>query len=227
MRGLRPCVAALRYVYDHEARELPKRLTRDFYKHDDLAQATLHVHLRELHGSYGAQGADSDVQRFADHIIAERGVRHGHAVYLPLHNSHSHGESANCAASAGRRLEHGRHGRRAQRRFPPAFSSQDGSHVALAPRIISNQDPFNNATPISDLGGLTEYQDKCDLSGGFRSVEWLRLRSASAVWHAAVCVVIDTTRDVFKTFFRYPIPVDADSAATQEAYSIGGYGEYA
>ena len=36
-------------------------------------------------------------------------------------------------------------------------------------------------------------------------MEWLRLRSASAVWHAAGCVVIDTTRDVFKNFFRYPI----------------------
>jgi hypothetical protein len=71
--------------------------------------------------------------------------------------------------------------------------------------MISNQDPFNNATPIPNLGGLTEYQEKCDLSrGGFRSVEWLRLRSASAVWHAAGYVVIDTTRDVFKNFFRYP-----------------------
>ncbi len=45
--GPRPCVAALVYVYDHEARELPKRLTRDFHKHHDLAQATLHVHLDE------------------------------------------------------------------------------------------------------------------------------------------------------------------------------------
>jgi hypothetical protein len=29
------------------------------------------------------------VQNFADHIIAERGVRHGHVVYLPA-NGHTH-----------------------------------------------------------------------------------------------------------------------------------------
>src|SRR5579864_4377826 len=43
--GTRACVAALVYLYDHEARELPKRLTRDFHDRHDLAQATLHVHL--------------------------------------------------------------------------------------------------------------------------------------------------------------------------------------
>ena len=45
--GARNCIAALVYVYDHEARELPKRLTRGFHEHHDLAQATLHVHLDE------------------------------------------------------------------------------------------------------------------------------------------------------------------------------------
>jgi CopG family nickel-responsive transcriptional regulator len=94
----RPCVAALVYVYDHEARELPKRLTRDFHDHHDLAQATLHVHLD--HDSClevtVLKGRGADVQEFADHIIAERGVRHGHVVYLPTsvgqtHNSeHKH-----------------------------------------------------------------------------------------------------------------------------------------
>ena len=39
------CVAALVYLYDHEARDLPKRLTRDFHHRHDLAQTTLHVHL--------------------------------------------------------------------------------------------------------------------------------------------------------------------------------------
>ena len=41
--GRRPCVAALIYVYDHHQRELPKRLTREFHDHHDLARATLHV----------------------------------------------------------------------------------------------------------------------------------------------------------------------------------------
>ena len=36
------------------------------------------------------KGRGSDVQEFADHIIAERGVRHGHVVYLPADGAHSH-----------------------------------------------------------------------------------------------------------------------------------------
>jgi CopG family transcriptional regulator, nickel-responsive regulator len=90
--GPRQCVAALVYVYDHEARELPKRLTRDFHKHHDLAQATLHVHLDEESCMEVTvlKGRGSDVQHFADHIIAERGVRHGHVVYLPSDEALAH-----------------------------------------------------------------------------------------------------------------------------------------
>ena len=88
----RACVAALVYLYDHEARELPKRLTRDFHERHDLAQATLHVHLD--HESClevtVLKGRGADVQQFADHIIAERGVRHGHVVYLPADGAHFH-----------------------------------------------------------------------------------------------------------------------------------------
>jgi CopG family nickel-responsive transcriptional regulator len=91
--GSRPCLAALVYVYDHEARELPKRLVRDFHGRHDLAQATLHVHLD--HDSCMEvtvlKGRGSDVQQFANHIIAERGVRHGQVVYLPAGAAHSHG----------------------------------------------------------------------------------------------------------------------------------------
>jgi len=91
--GPGPCVAALIYIYDHEARDLPKRLTRDFHHRHDLAQATLHVHLD--HDSClevtVLKGRGADVQEFADHIIAERGVRHGHVVYLPAEAAHQHG----------------------------------------------------------------------------------------------------------------------------------------
>jgi len=87
------CVAALIYVYDHAARDLPKRLTRDFHHRHDLAQATLHMHLdhERCMEVTVLKGRGSDVQEFADHIIAERGVRHGHVVYLPADGMHSHG----------------------------------------------------------------------------------------------------------------------------------------
>ena len=83
--GRRPCVAALIYVYDHHQRELPKRLTREFHDHHDLARATLHVHLdhESCMEVTVLKGAGEDVQELADHVIAERGVRHGQVVYVP------------------------------------------------------------------------------------------------------------------------------------------------
>jgi CopG family transcriptional regulator, nickel-responsive regulator len=89
----RQCVAALVYMYDHETRELPQRLARDFHERHDLAQTTLHVHLDHDNclEITVLKGRGSDVQQFADHIIAERGVRHGHVVYLPADAAHTHG----------------------------------------------------------------------------------------------------------------------------------------
>jgi CopG family nickel-responsive transcriptional regulator len=90
--GPQQCLAALIYIYDHQQRELPKRLTRNFHNHHDLAQATLHVHLD--HESClevtVLKGRGSDVQKLADHVTAERGVRHGQVVYLPAHGAHTH-----------------------------------------------------------------------------------------------------------------------------------------
>jgi CopG family transcriptional regulator, nickel-responsive regulator len=94
----RDCVATLSYVYDHAARELPKRLTQDFHAHHDLAQATLHVHLDQdscLEVTV-LRGRSDEVKAFADHVIAERGVRHGHIAYMPADVSahpHGHGDS--------------------------------------------------------------------------------------------------------------------------------------
>jgi CopG family nickel-responsive transcriptional regulator len=33
------------------------------------------------------------VKAFADHVIAERGVRHGHVVMMPIEPSQGHGHS--------------------------------------------------------------------------------------------------------------------------------------
>jgi CopG family transcriptional regulator, nickel-responsive regulator len=90
----RDCVATLSYIYDHAARELPKRLTQDFHEHPSLAQATLHVHLDRdscLEVTV-LKGRSSDVKAFADHVIAERGVRHGHIVFMPADVSGSQHE---------------------------------------------------------------------------------------------------------------------------------------
>ena len=111
--GSRHCVAALVYVYDHHARDLPKRLTQGFHDHHDLSQATLHVHLDEASCLEVTvlKGRGAQVQSFANHVIAERGVRHGHVVYVPA--------TASMAQSHPHAAGHGhspapRHGRKAR-----------------------------------------------------------------------------------------------------------------
>ncbi|MCC3244877.1 nickel-responsive transcriptional regulator NikR [Methylocystis sp. WRRC1] len=81
----RHCVAALVYVYDHETRQLAKRLTHDHHSHTDMSIATLHVHMDAatcLEVSL-LKGQKSEVEHFAGHIIGERGVRYGQLVVVP------------------------------------------------------------------------------------------------------------------------------------------------
>jgi CopG family transcriptional regulator, nickel-responsive regulator len=89
-------VAALVYVYDHEGRALAKRLTRAFHDHHDLSMATMHVHLDHESCLEVAvlRGVMDEIRHFAEHVIAERGVRHGKLVALPVEveaASHAHG----------------------------------------------------------------------------------------------------------------------------------------
>jgi CopG family nickel-responsive transcriptional regulator len=102
--GGRHCFAALVYVYDHETRQLSKRLLENHHSHADISIATLHVHIDPescLEVSL-LQGQKSEVEHFAQHVIGERGVRYGQLVVVPadagggLHDhplvqSHSHG----------------------------------------------------------------------------------------------------------------------------------------
>ena len=94
------CVAALVYVYDHEVRALAKRLASAQHEHHDLSVATLHVHLDHqscLEVSV-LRGPTEDVRHFSEHVIAERGVRHGQLVLIPVDvadEAHGHrGETA-------------------------------------------------------------------------------------------------------------------------------------
>jgi CopG family nickel-responsive transcriptional regulator len=79
------CVGVLSYVYDHAARDLAKRLTSTFHSHHDLTVASLHVHLdRENCLEVGIlKGPMAEVQHFAEHVIAERSVRHGALQIVP------------------------------------------------------------------------------------------------------------------------------------------------
>jgi CopG family nickel-responsive transcriptional regulator len=89
------CVAALAYVYEHEARDLSRRLTEIFHEHHELTVSAMHVHLDhsaclELNVLRGDARA---VRHVAEHVIAERGVRHGRLVMFPAeitHETHAH-----------------------------------------------------------------------------------------------------------------------------------------
>lgn len=89
--------AVLSYVYEHEKRDLASRIVAAQHHHHDLSVATLHVHINHddcleiavLKGNMG------EVQHFADDVIAQRGVRHGHlqriADATPSGHGHTHG----------------------------------------------------------------------------------------------------------------------------------------
>lgn len=89
-------VAALVYVFDHASRELAKRLTRSFHDNHDMSLATLHVHLDHQSCLEVAvlRGPRQGIRDFAEHVMSERGVRHGRLVAVPVEvemASHRHG----------------------------------------------------------------------------------------------------------------------------------------
>lgn len=91
------CVGCLTYVYDHSARELPRRLVGAQHAHHDLHVATMHLHLDHENCLEAAilRGPTTEVTAFASTVIAERGVRHGHLWLVPVDldlTAHSHGE---------------------------------------------------------------------------------------------------------------------------------------
>lgn len=81
----RDCVAALVYVYDHNARQLSKRLADTFHDHHELSLASMHAHLDQDSCMEVTilRGKADKVQHFGEHVIAERGVRHGRIVLVP------------------------------------------------------------------------------------------------------------------------------------------------
>lgn len=79
-------VAALVYVYDHDVRELSKRLAKSYHDHHAASVATLHVHLDAERCMEVAvlRGRAGELHTLAARVIAERGVRYGRLVLAPL-----------------------------------------------------------------------------------------------------------------------------------------------
>jgi CopG family nickel-responsive transcriptional regulator len=94
--GAAPCVATLTYVYNHALRDLPQRLVDAQHEHHDLSVATTHVHFGHEDCLEVAilRGPAASVQRHADALTAQRGVRHAHLHLIPVpgdEHEHNHG----------------------------------------------------------------------------------------------------------------------------------------
>ena len=101
------CIAALSYVFNHHELDLAERITSLQHAHHDMTVSTMHVHLDHdfcletvvLNGEY------REVQRFADAVCAERGVRHGQANVISLEE---HAPPAGRKSGAGaKKIAHG------------------------------------------------------------------------------------------------------------------------
>ena len=98
-----PCVATLSYLYDHHQRQLASRLTDVQHEHHELTVAATHAHLDHDHciETVILRGRTDRVQAFAQEVIAQSGVSHGHLHLVPVALRHDHGHEHLQPATAG------------------------------------------------------------------------------------------------------------------------------
>jgi len=90
-----PCVATLTYIFDHNVRDLSRRLTTHQHDHHELSIASTQI--RFSHDSCLEvailEGTNDAIRRFANTLTAQRGVRHPYLHLIPVRKSaasHSH-----------------------------------------------------------------------------------------------------------------------------------------
>ena len=87
------CVGVASYIYDHHERQLAMRLTELQHEHGDLVISHMHAHANrdDCLDTVFLSGSGEAVRGFADALVAEPGVRHGHVNIIPAENSvHAH-----------------------------------------------------------------------------------------------------------------------------------------
>lgn len=75
----RPAIGILSYMFDHERRDLARKLTHTHHDHHVLNLSTLHLHLDHHLCLEVAvlRGAAMEIQTLADQVSSERGVQFG------------------------------------------------------------------------------------------------------------------------------------------------------
>jgi CopG family nickel-responsive transcriptional regulator len=100
--GPADCVANLSYVYHRNELDVAQRLTSLHHDHHDLLIASMQVPLDHEFRleTLTLRGKALAVQRFADLLCAQRGVRHGklNLISVELHQSHRHARADGAAA---------------------------------------------------------------------------------------------------------------------------------
>jgi CopG family nickel-responsive transcriptional regulator len=88
-----PCMATLSYVFEHETRDLARRLTHAQHDHHALTVSTLHVHVdhRDCLEVMVLKGTVEQVRAFANALVTQRGVRHGNLHLIPVEPAERHG----------------------------------------------------------------------------------------------------------------------------------------
>ncbi|MGH6762544.1 MAG: nickel-responsive transcriptional regulator NikR [Phyllobacterium sp.] len=78
-------IGVLSYVFDHEARDLARRLTSAFHDHHEMTVSSLHVHLdnKNCLEVCVLKGDSANLQHFAEHVISERAVKYGNLHLIP------------------------------------------------------------------------------------------------------------------------------------------------
>jgi CopG family nickel-responsive transcriptional regulator len=85
-RGEGHCVGTLSYIYNHHETDLASRVTSVQHDHHDLTLSSMHVHLDHDNCLEIAilRGRIDEVERFANLVIATRGVRNGKLHMIPV-----------------------------------------------------------------------------------------------------------------------------------------------
>jgi CopG family nickel-responsive transcriptional regulator len=88
-----PCIATLSYLYNHHQRQLANRLTDMQHEHHELTISSTHAHLDHDHciETVILRGRTDRVQAFAQSVIAQPGVSHGHLHLVPMVTRQAHG----------------------------------------------------------------------------------------------------------------------------------------
>jgi CopG family transcriptional regulator, nickel-responsive regulator len=85
-KGEGQCVATLSYIYNHHESDLASRVTSVQHDHHDLTLSSMHVHLDHDNCLEIAilRGGIDEVEKFANLVIATRGVRNGKLHMIPV-----------------------------------------------------------------------------------------------------------------------------------------------